>query len=168
MKHNDRLFGEVTLEPSEVRAMTARVMTAVHSVHRPDVIEEISYCKPGVRFWQEVWRAKEVAGAGPGTDNNTCHTRQQRLHHRDGPETLLQLNTSQVTARYCTGLQCLANTLLLSISYWNEQQWYMKLFLSIRISRRSRGSPLIILNLSSKWTANTLQSKVKCQLDATR
>ena len=158
MKHNDWLFGEVTLEPSQVRAMTVLVMTAVHSVHWPDVIEEISYSKPGICFWQEVWRTKEVASAGPGTDNTTCHTRQQRLHHRDGSETMLLISTSQVTARYCTGLQGMANTLLLSSSYWNEQQWYMKLCLSIRACRRSRGSPLIILNLSSRWTANTLQS----------
>lgn len=158
MKHNDWLFGEVTLEPGQVRAMIVHVMTAVHSVHRPDVIEEIGYSKPGICFWQEVWRTKEVASTGPGTDNTTCHTRQQCLHHRDGPETLLQLSTSQVTARYCTALQGMENTLLLSSSYWNEQQWYMKLSLSISACRSSRGRLLIILNLSSRWTAYMSQS----------
>jgi len=162
MKHNDWLFGEVILEPSKVRAMTVHVKTAVHSVHRPDVIEEISYCKPRICFWQEVWRTKEVTSTGPGTDNTTCHTRQQRLHHRDGPETLLQLSTSQVTARYCTGLQGLANTLQLSSSYWNEQQWYMKLCLSIRACRRSRGFLTSALDEQQiryrvKWNANLMQ-----------
>jgi hypothetical protein len=157
MKHNYWLSDEVPAEPSEVTAMIARVMTAVHSVHWPDVIEEISYCKPGIRFWHEVRRAKEVAGAGPGTDDTTCHTWQQCLHHRDSPETLLQLSTFQVTARYCTSLQSKANTPLLTNSYWNKQQWNMNLSLSMRACSRRRDRPLIILNLSPNWTENMLQ-----------
>jgi hypothetical protein len=50
MKHNDWLFGQVTLKSSQVTAMLILVMTVVNSVHRPDVIKEISCSKPGIRF----------------------------------------------------------------------------------------------------------------------
>jgi hypothetical protein len=105
-----------------------------------------------------VWRTKEVASAGPGTDNTACHTWQQCLHHRDGPETLLQLSTYQVTATHCTGLQGMANTLLLSSSYWNEQQSYIKLSLPTKSCTRSRGRPVIIFfNVYSPCIVNIFQ-----------
>jgi len=50
MKHDNWLFGEVILESSQATAMIIHVMAAVHSVHGPDVIEEVSCPKPGIRF----------------------------------------------------------------------------------------------------------------------